>query len=68
MPAAAELERDLDAQLERAATRAFRDSFLIGAGLAAPRPAHRGRAPQADGPMTGIALASSRLPAVALAW
>ena len=32
--AAAELERDLDAQLERAATRAFRDSFLIGAGLA----------------------------------
>lgn len=45
-PAAARLERDLDAQLERAATRAFRDSFLIGAGLAllallvvvAPRP------------------------------
>ena len=33
-PAAAELERDLDAQLVRAATRAFRDSFLIGAGLA----------------------------------
>jgi MFS family permease len=33
-PAAARLERDLDAQLERAATRAFRDSFLIGAGLA----------------------------------
>jgi hypothetical protein len=32
--AAGELERDLDAQLERAATRAFRDSFLIGAGLA----------------------------------
>ncbi|MBF4769523.1 MFS transporter [Nocardioides agariphilus] len=31
--ALAELERDLDAQLERAATRAFRDSFLIGAGL-----------------------------------
>ena len=31
--AAAELERDLDAQLEAAATRAFRDSFLIGAGL-----------------------------------
>jgi MFS family permease len=28
------LERDLDEQLERAATRAFRDSFLIGAGLA----------------------------------
>ncbi|WP_148613026.1 MFS transporter [Nocardioides rubriscoriae] len=28
------LERALDAQLERAATRAFRDSFLIGAGLA----------------------------------
>lgn len=28
------LERDLDDQLERAATRAFRDSFLIGAGLA----------------------------------
>ena len=33
-PAAARLERDLDAQLQRAATRAFRDSFLIGAGLA----------------------------------
>jgi MFS family permease len=33
-PAAAQLERDLDIQLERAATRAFRDSFLIGAGLA----------------------------------
>jgi MFS family permease len=32
--AAAQLERDLDAQLRRAATRAFRDSFLIGAGLA----------------------------------
>lgn len=28
------LELDLDDQLERAATRAFRDSFLIGAGLA----------------------------------
>ena len=33
-PAADDLERDLDAQLERAATRAFRNSFLIGAGLA----------------------------------
>ena len=33
-PATARLERDLDVQLERAATRAFRDSFLIGAGLA----------------------------------
>ncbi|MEI5675683.1 MULTISPECIES: MFS transporter [unclassified Nocardioides] len=33
-PAASQLERDLDEQLERAATRAFRDSFLIGAGLA----------------------------------
>jgi hypothetical protein len=33
-PAAARLERDLNAQVERAATRAFRDSFLIGAGLA----------------------------------
>ena len=32
--AAARLERDLDDQLERAATRAFRDSFLVGAGLA----------------------------------
>lgn len=32
--AAAQLERDLDDQLERAATRAFRDSFLIGGGLA----------------------------------
>ncbi len=28
------LERDLDVQLESASTRAFRDSFLIGAGLA----------------------------------
>jgi MFS family permease len=33
-PAADTLERDLHAQLERAATRAFRDSFLVGAGLA----------------------------------
>lgn len=33
-PAAAELEAELDVQLQRAATRAFRDSFLIGAGLA----------------------------------
>lgn len=33
-PAVADLERDLDEQLERAATHAFRDSFLIGAGLA----------------------------------
>src|SRR3954469_2419820 len=33
-PAAATLERALHAQLERAATRAFRDSFLVGAGLA----------------------------------
>ena len=33
-PAAANLERALDVQLERAATRAFRDSFLVGAGLA----------------------------------
>jgi MFS family permease len=33
-PAAVKLERGLDDQLERAATRAFRDSFLIGAGLA----------------------------------
>lgn len=33
-PAAARLERDLNAQVERAATRAFRDSFLIGASLA----------------------------------
>ncbi|GEP33342.1 hypothetical protein NSZ01_11100 [Nocardioides szechwanensis] len=32
--AAAELERALDSQLERAANRAFRDSFLIGGGLA----------------------------------
>ncbi|WP_328596583.1 MFS transporter [Aeromicrobium yanjiei] len=29
-----QLERDLDSQLERAATWAFRDSFLIGAGIA----------------------------------
>ena len=33
-PAAHQLEHDLDDQLERAATRAFRDSFLIAAGLA----------------------------------
>ena len=33
-PAAMELERGLDDQLQRAATRAFRNSFLIGAGLA----------------------------------
>jgi hypothetical protein len=48
---AAQLERDLDAQLERAATRAFRDSFLFGAGLAllalltAVAPRGRGRTP-----------------------
>jgi hypothetical protein len=33
-PAAARLERQLDLQLERAATHAFRDAFLIGAALA----------------------------------
>ncbi|MGQ0843211.1 MAG: MFS transporter [Sporichthyaceae bacterium] len=33
-PAAATLERALDDQLERAATRAFRDSYLIAAALA----------------------------------
>jgi MFS family permease len=33
-PALDQLEADLDDQLERAATSAFRDSFLIGAGLA----------------------------------
>ena len=33
-PAATRLESDLDQQVERAATRAFRNSFLIGAGLA----------------------------------
>ncbi|MAS56649.1 MAG: MFS transporter [Pimelobacter sp.] len=33
-PALDRLERDLDDQLERAATRAFRDSFLAGAGFA----------------------------------
>ena len=33
-PAADRLERDLGDQVVRAATRAFRDSFLIGAGLA----------------------------------
>ncbi|MDF1602593.1 MFS transporter [Nocardioides sp. YIM 152315] len=32
--ALAELEADLDDQLERAATHAFRDSFVVGAGLA----------------------------------
>lgn len=31
---AEQLERNLDAQLERAATQAFRDSFLVAAGLA----------------------------------
>jgi hypothetical protein len=33
-PTADDLQRDLDDQLERAATRAFRNSFLVGAGLA----------------------------------
>ena len=33
-PAASELEGGLNSQLERAAARAFRDSFLVGAGLA----------------------------------
>lgn len=33
-PAAAQLERDLDLQLKRAATHAFRNAFLIGAALA----------------------------------
>ena len=33
-PAAEQLERDLNDQLQRAAARAFRDSFLIAAGLA----------------------------------
>lgn len=33
-PAAAELERDVDDQLQRAATQAFRRAFLVGAGLA----------------------------------
>jgi hypothetical protein len=33
-PAASQLEHSLDAQLERAATHAFRRSFLIGSGLA----------------------------------
>ena len=33
-PAVAALERDLDDQLKRAATRAFRTSFLVAAGLA----------------------------------
>jgi len=32
--AAAQLERDLDEQLERAATQAFRNSFLVASGLA----------------------------------
>ena len=36
-PAAAALERELDGQLERAATWAFRDSFLVGALLALDR-------------------------------
>jgi MFS family permease len=33
-PAARKLESALDTQLESAATRAFRDSFLVGAGIA----------------------------------
>ncbi|MCW2768880.1 MAG: transporter [Aeromicrobium sp.] len=33
-PAAARLQSDLDEQLKRAATWAFRDSFIIGAGIA----------------------------------
>jgi hypothetical protein len=33
-PAAARLEKALDEQLERAATHAFRDSFLVGSRLA----------------------------------
>ena len=33
-PALAALQRRLDDQLERAANRAFRDSFLVGAALA----------------------------------
>ncbi len=33
-PAAAQLERQLDDQLQRAATHAFRNAFLVGAGLA----------------------------------
>lgn len=33
-PAAAQLERNLDLQLERAATHAFRNAFLVGAVLA----------------------------------
>ncbi|MEY9930817.1 MFS family permease [Catenulispora sp. GP43] len=33
-PAAAQLEHNLDVQLERAATHAFRNAFLIGAALA----------------------------------
>ena len=32
--AAAQLERDLTEQVESAVTRAFRDSFLVGAALA----------------------------------
>jgi MFS family permease len=49
--AAAQLESDLDEQLESAATWAFRDSFLIGAGLALLAlitvvvPPHRRRTP-----------------------
>jgi predicted MFS family arabinose efflux permease len=34
LPATAQLKRDLDSQLERAASVAFRTSFLVGAGLA----------------------------------
>jgi hypothetical protein len=34
LPATTQLEQDLDGQLERAASLAFRTSFLIGAGLA----------------------------------
>jgi hypothetical protein len=51
LPAAAQLESDLEEQLESAATWAFRDSFLLGAGLALLAlitvvvPPHRRRTP-----------------------
>jgi LPXTG-motif cell wall-anchored protein len=49
-----QLEHDLDDQLERAATSAFKDSFLIGAGLAllalAPLLVRRRRAPTRGAP------------------
>ena len=69
-PAAAKLERDLDEQLQRAATRAFRDAFLVGAAPRAPGHGH-GRSPPPADQRAGQAMTDRRyqasLPVVALA-